>query len=492
MKKIILSILLLLSATCAFSQISSSDIIVNVTGLSNEYSQKFKKSSSIEAFVDVWNRIVDYDASPIKINVNYNNNSGWIMVAIPFNAATYANLDKYSRHNSQFVNIGARGVSVLLQSEVLTAITEYKFDVAREGWTIDNRIMEFKCAVSLVKSNGDILILSGYNYRNNRNGTYPYNLYTNAEMLINGKSIQTNTSNFKMLNDYNFFCLEPNVGMDGKRTTAYYMEEFYRPSNKEMAAYEAAKKAEAERKAKLEEEYRRKVALARESCVSSIKEQIESGKSMSEQLLKDNHCKIDYSQVWYNDGDVSVQIGLIRDPFIKYVGGKEHMMELLKLSDSYGFLSINTINNQPENQAIADIFKISAKKLDLESSDNTSYYFNTSFLINTNFTEANTEHYSGIKVKVAEKKGELKYVITVPWDESNSPSYLCKDEVLEHLKEFMPTKGTYKFNLTKTDGAFRITWSNKKISEDIPLHKIKIVKDSKNNTCDVTEYYVTE
>ena len=94
--------------------------------------------------------------------------------------------------------------------------------------------------------------------------------------------------------------------------------------------------------------------------------------------------------------------------------------------------------------------------------------------------------------QVAEKKGELKYVITVPWDESNSPSYLCKDEVLEHLKEFMPTKGTYKFNLTKTDGAFRITWSNKKISEDIPCSKIKIVKDSKNNTCDVTEYYVTE
>ena len=76
MKKILLSILLLLSATCAFSQISSSDIIVNVTGLSNEYSQKFKKSSSIEAFVDVWNSIVDYDASPIRINVNYNNNSG--------------------------------------------------------------------------------------------------------------------------------------------------------------------------------------------------------------------------------------------------------------------------------------------------------------------------------------------------------------------------------------------------------------------------------
>lgn len=491
LKNVVTLFMLLTCASNAFSHISETDVHVNVTGLSNEYAQKFDKESSINRFVYVWNQLVEYDVSSVTINVSYHNNQGWINVSIPYSAITHFNSSKYSSHNSQFVNMGANGISVLLEHDILSAISEYKFDVARDGWTIDNRIMGFTNAVTLVKSNGDMLILSGYNYRNNRNGSYPFVFYINAEMLVKGKSMSTNTTNPEALNDYCFFCWEPTTGMDGKKTASYYLEEFFKPTKEEIAAYEAEKKAREERAAREREERMKRIHLARNECINAIKSEIDSGKTMSEQLLKNNHCEIKHYNILYKKDGLDVQIGALSEPSIKYIGGKEHLLDLLGICGSSGTLVFNTHNNQTQNNLISDLFKFQAKCAVIGFEDKAYYFFDHSFAVSTQFRVTSTDEFNGIKVKVSEKKGELIYAISVPWDEKTCPNFLKKEEILKRLKPLMPTKGKYKFNLYKSDGKFAITSSGKNICEDIPCTRIIIVKDAK--ACEgELKYYACE
>ena len=59
LKNVVTLFMLLTCASNAFSHISETDVHVNVTGLSNEYAQKFDKESSINRFVYVWNQLVE-------------------------------------------------------------------------------------------------------------------------------------------------------------------------------------------------------------------------------------------------------------------------------------------------------------------------------------------------------------------------------------------------------------------------------------------------
>ena len=174
MRRLILIFMLIsMSAIEAYSQISVENVEVKTVGLANEYAKRFKDSSCVQTFVSAWNSLhIDYDVSKIVINVSYMDDRGIINVEFDYNPAKHFDIWKYQSHNDQFQNMFTGGISVLFQNEILTAITEYKFSVAREGWTIDNRLMKFANAVTFKKTNGDVAIFSGYNYRMS-NGAYP-------------------------------------------------------------------------------------------------------------------------------------------------------------------------------------------------------------------------------------------------------------------------------------------------------------------------------
>lgn len=249
MKKWMLFILLVcLNTVESYSQISVSNVKVNTDGLSKEYANKFKDISNIQTFVSAWNRInIEYDVSLININVYYEDNEGLINVEIQYNPIKHFNILKYQSHNNEMQMYGGVGISVLLQNEILTAITEYKFSVAREDWTLNKRIFEFTNAVTLTKSNGDKAMFSGYNYQMS-NGSFPFRFYNNVELLINGKLMKAVTDNYKSLNDFAFFNWGETIGMDGKRTASYYLSEFFKPTKEEQAILEEKKEEKTVRK----------------------------------------------------------------------------------------------------------------------------------------------------------------------------------------------------------------------------------------------------
>ncbi|MDR3871577.1 MAG: hypothetical protein Q3Y12_10875, partial [Phocaeicola sp.] len=139
MKKGILFILMIcLSALNTFSQITKDNVTVETIGLSEEYASIFKDSKNVMSFVSAWNSLdIVYDVDDIKITVLHNDNFSTINVSLDYNPAKHQNLMKYKRHCSEFESIVGDGISVLLQTEIMTAITEYKYAVASNGWTID-------------------------------------------------------------------------------------------------------------------------------------------------------------------------------------------------------------------------------------------------------------------------------------------------------------------------------------------------------------------
>lgn len=463
-----------------YSQISVSNVKVNTEGLSKEYANKFKDISNIQAFVSAWNRInIEYDVSLININVYYANNKGLINVEIQYNPLKHFNIWKYQSHNDEMQMYGGVGISVQLQYEILTAITEYKFSVARKGMTLDKRIFEFTNAVTLTKSNGDKAMFSGYNYQMS-NGSFPFSFYTDVELKINGKFMKAVTDNYKALNEFAFFNWEETTGMDGKRTASHYLSEFFKPTKEERAILEAKKKAEAEKEALLQAERERSQELLKKECLESLLKQINSGHKMSLELLNKNNCDIYKDKIICNDGDIEVPIGKLQSEHIRYIGGTDNLLNLLSMCDNNGNILITIKDNKITIDSISQIFDYSPKEIILFDEDKSRYFLDTKFSIETAFRYNKREFYTDFKVKVKEKKGELVYTMSVPFDETIFYKKYKDDNLLKYIKKNITKPGVYYFRLNKDLGTISIKLFKENISEELPCCRITLHPEYSN------------
>ncbi|MBQ0080339.1 MAG: hypothetical protein KBS95_02145 [Alistipes sp.] len=477
---------ILVNTVSVFSQISSHNITVNTIGLSDAYAKRFQDESAIQSFVSVWNRFVEYDTD-IKITVSVSNDKGFINVAIPYNPIKHFNLRKYDEHNNTMRNMGGVGVSILLQDYICTAITEYKFAVARDGWSIDNRIMNFTNLVSLVRKNGDVLIISGYNYRNNYNGSYPFVFYTNAEMVIAGKYMNVFSTNPKALKEFKFFNWGNIYGLNGKPNAAYYMSEFFKPTKQEQAVYEAERKAKEEYEAYLRAERKRKSDELKNTCIANITTKLQVGDRLSLQLLKQNNCEIKNLTVLCRKDDIEACIGNYKRAKIAYTGGERGLLELFKFVEpgrTYQF-------SCDENKTLSKLFACSPSRVILDNQDKTEYGMETSFSIFPKFYRDRENIYSEVRLKVKEKAGELQFFISVPWDESSVPACLQKDAIVQQLKKVITEKGTYLFKLSITYGELSIYSFEEPITNNISCSHISIIQQKSINPIKFEYYHPT-
>jgi hypothetical protein len=203
---------------------SVENVTVVCKGLSQEYSDRFTKK--LDVFISAMNELkVNPSIAPIKLIVTYKDGQGLIWANIVFDNNIILNDYKYKGHNNQWRSMG-EGISVLLQDQILTALGAYKKSVAIEGLRYNDELLKIESAVRLNKNNGDWIDLYAYNYLSDR-GQYPHVIYKTIRLSISGKSYETETANLKALNSYSFFFIGEKTGLDGKKSGAYYLIDFF-------------------------------------------------------------------------------------------------------------------------------------------------------------------------------------------------------------------------------------------------------------------------
>lgn len=229
---LILTILLIISSKsfCQLINIDQSitdyDVTITTQGLSEEYSTRFKDHKNKVVFVDILNQLgVPRDIAPIKLIVNYENGAGDVTVEINYNHERIFANSNYFSHNQQWRRYGF-GMSVYLQSQIFTAMSQYKQSVATKASMMDQDLLKFESTIKCKKANGDFVNFYAYNYFDSR-GFYPYSFYKNAHISIAGKVYETETSETQHLNDMKFFMLSKTIGLDGSKTGAYYLCKFF-------------------------------------------------------------------------------------------------------------------------------------------------------------------------------------------------------------------------------------------------------------------------
>lgn len=227
MKQRILAVMFLqLVSLKSFCQFADTDITITTKGLSEEYATRFKNNQNKAVLISILNQLnVTHHIAPIKIVVTYENGVGEVTAEIIYNHdKIFANSD-YNSHNKQWSSWGM-GISVYLQSQIFTALSQYKKSVATKSYLMDKDLLKFESTVKCKKANGDFVNFYGYNYFNSQ-GFYPYAFYANAYINIAGKVYETETSNIKTLNDLKFFMVGKTTGLDGSKTGAYYFCKFF-------------------------------------------------------------------------------------------------------------------------------------------------------------------------------------------------------------------------------------------------------------------------
>lgn len=224
----VLTILILSFTFTANAQTYSiSDFTIKTKELSDKYAALFKESSKIEELVSVFNEInISHIIAPIVITVSYENKEGSVLAEINYDhEKVFSESSDYKSHDDNFSGYGT-GISVSLQDQLFTALSEYKRSVATQGWTMDNDLLKFESAIKLKKTNGDWAQFYAFNKSDSR-GTYSYVFYTNVRMQIGGKLYMTETSNNRMLNEMKYFFVGKTSGIDGNKTGAYYFCKFF-------------------------------------------------------------------------------------------------------------------------------------------------------------------------------------------------------------------------------------------------------------------------
>lgn len=210
-----------------YGQFVDSDVTLVVTGLSEANSKKFKENKSV--LIESLNSSgLPNDIKPLKLEVNYKNEQGLVKLTINFDTdKIYTDGSRYKSHGNQFGAFG-KGISFYFHHQLMLSLSEYKFAVAREGYSINKDLAGFESVLTLKKTSGDMMHIYAYNrVGNGYGGMYPYYFYSTIDMKIAGKAYSTECGNMKSLNDMKMFFVKDIEGLDGLKTGAFYFCKFY-------------------------------------------------------------------------------------------------------------------------------------------------------------------------------------------------------------------------------------------------------------------------
>jgi hypothetical protein len=225
-KSLILIVLFLTIWNNSYSQISYNDIRVNTSGLSNLYASRFTDSVKLIGLVNYLNNTnIPKCIIPISINVRYVNGVGLIVFKINYNKDSIFSDIRYFRLNNQWRNI-KNGISVCLQKQLFEAFVSYKKSVAtKTPLDIDKDLLNFKISLMCEKSNKDYVLFDIYNFSSNRGLTS--NIKNRVEICINNNLYYTESDDIKFLDEMCFFSVGKTIGLDGKKTGAFYFSNFF-------------------------------------------------------------------------------------------------------------------------------------------------------------------------------------------------------------------------------------------------------------------------
>jgi hypothetical protein len=224
--KIFTSAVLLLLSVQSFSQFSDHDIIITTKGLSEEYATRFRNNENKSTLISIMNQLrITHDIAPIKIIVSYADGEGEVTAEITYDHEKIFANSNYSSLNNQWSSWG-KGISVYLEHQIFTALSQYKKSVARIGYSMDKDLLNFGSTIKCKKANGDWVCFYAYN-RLDSKGFYPYTFYNNARIGIAGKVYDAETANSKSLDEMKFFFVGKTTGIDGTKTGAYYFCKFF-------------------------------------------------------------------------------------------------------------------------------------------------------------------------------------------------------------------------------------------------------------------------
>jgi hypothetical protein len=229
MKKIFLLSLLFINLVLSKGQVA--DINLKITGLSDEYSNKFKteKHNIIDQLNDIG---FPKSIAPVNVDVSYKEGEGWVTLSINYKQDDIFSMTKYSTHNTNLKGMG-NGISFLFIYDLMTTLSVYKFNVAREGMLINKDISKFKSSVKLINGNNYIQVFA-WNYLGdtfNGEEAYPLLFYKNVTIFFDGKKYETETSNLTALNEMKFFYKSNEVDLSGNKNGSYYFGKFFKLSS---------------------------------------------------------------------------------------------------------------------------------------------------------------------------------------------------------------------------------------------------------------------
>ena len=208
------------------AQFTADDFKIETVGLSDEYAARYKEDSKIQELASGFNQLdITHDIAPIVLTVSYDEGEGNVRAEINYDHEKLFTNSDLNAHNNRMRGWG-KGISVYLQHQIFTALSQYKKSVATQGWTIDQDLIKFESSIKLKKSNGDWIYFYAFNYFDNR-GFYPYTFYKNVHIQVGGKKYETETTNPQTLNEMKFFFVGKTAGIDGSKTGAYYFCNFF-------------------------------------------------------------------------------------------------------------------------------------------------------------------------------------------------------------------------------------------------------------------------
>jgi hypothetical protein len=180
-----------------------------------------------DILVTTFNQLhITSDIKPIKVQISYVNGEGDVMVEFNYvHEKIFSEDSEYTNHNKNLSQWG-KGISVYLEHQIFTALSQYKFEVARNGYSLEKELSEFESTIKLKKTNGDWIKFYARNYVNSQ-GFYPYNFYNNAHIQVGGKVYDIETSDTESLDDKKFFFVGKTTGLDGNKTSAYFFCKFF-------------------------------------------------------------------------------------------------------------------------------------------------------------------------------------------------------------------------------------------------------------------------
>lgn len=218
--RLVLILLNLLSNYDSFSQFTQDDISIKVENFNTETSDKFK--AQLPRFHEILNTYkISESIKPLALTVRFGENGGsFIRASFDFSPEQIYSEGKYKQHKHRLDSYGSGGVSVLIIDELFNAISEYKWLVARNGYSIDSRIIQITNVVMLNGKNDEKVLFYSEN-KLNSSGFIPFTFYNEATFKKGDNISAINGANVNALKHMKFFWPKRSLGKDDSAAAAF-------------------------------------------------------------------------------------------------------------------------------------------------------------------------------------------------------------------------------------------------------------------------------